>query len=358
MITSVDLDSPNFPARSAPRARRARIALVLVWLGPWKPWINLFVESCRYNPGFDFLVFTNQAPPQARAENVRFIPRDQASLQAAVRERILPDAVIATAYKLCDYKPAYGLLFADALAGYEWWGYCDEDLIWGRIEDFIPPKVLAAHDIVTSCRCCIVGQLTILRNRSRINTLFQRVPGWRELLHHPNTTNLAETIIDRQARVEEAAGELRVWRQQIQTHDVHDEEWSRWANQLELAETGRPHPPLLHGAAMWRAGRVYHLSSRREYAFFHFKLWKTLWALPPIPPPPPEVNEWIFTDEGVRFEAEASVPVARDFVRRHRRFVRRARQKRRAADLRKKIRGWTGRVLRSLRRRFRTASTR
>ena len=37
-------------------------------------------------------------------------------------------------YKLCDYKPSYGEVFKDELAGYDFWGNCDIDLVWGNIK--------------------------------------------------------------------------------------------------------------------------------------------------------------------------------------------------------------------------------
>lgn len=36
-------------------------------------------------------------------------------------------------YKFCDFKPAYGEIFADYLKGYDFWGHCDIDLLWGNI---------------------------------------------------------------------------------------------------------------------------------------------------------------------------------------------------------------------------------
>ena len=40
-------------------------------------------------------------------------------------------------YKLCDYKPVYGLIFDEDLQDYDFWGHCDVDLIFGDIRKFI-----------------------------------------------------------------------------------------------------------------------------------------------------------------------------------------------------------------------------
>jgi hypothetical protein len=36
-------------------------------------------------------------------------------------------------YKLCDFRPAFGEIFADELTGYDFWGHSDLDLDFGRI---------------------------------------------------------------------------------------------------------------------------------------------------------------------------------------------------------------------------------
>lgn len=306
-----------------------RVALVIVWLGPWKPWINLYVESCRRNPSFDFLIYTDQAPPSATAANVRFLPIDRESMEQRIWEKLHLRTRLPKAYKLCDYKALFGLLFAEELEMYSHWGYCDEDLLWGRLDHFVPRSLLATHDIVTSCRCCIVGQLTIFKNVERVNRLALRVPDYATFLLSPRTEYLDETLLDKQARIEEAAGILKVWRRQIQIHDEHDEAWSRWANEIELRETGRPLGPLKHGNAIWRNGAVYHAASGEEFAFFHFKKWKKRWKLPLIPPVPAAVTEWQLTADGIRFLAPPPTSrAAHLFIARHQRRVLRERVER------------------------------
>ena len=40
-------------------------------------------------------------------------------------------------YKLCDFRPAFGEIFADELAGYDFWGHSDLDLIFGQIREHL-----------------------------------------------------------------------------------------------------------------------------------------------------------------------------------------------------------------------------
>ena len=78
-----------------------------------------------------------------------------------------------TPYKLCDYKPAYGVIFEEYLKDVDFWGFCDVDLILGRIFD-----LLSAEKIAQSERVLTQGHLTFYKNTERMNQMFEKpVPG-------------------------------------------------------------------------------------------------------------------------------------------------------------------------------------
>lgn len=43
---------------------------------------------------------------------------------------------------MCDYKPTYGLAFKKWLGKYDFWGYCDFDLLLGNLRKFFTDEVL------------------------------------------------------------------------------------------------------------------------------------------------------------------------------------------------------------------------
>src|SRR3954470_22469785 len=127
------------PNRSAP----PRISLIICWVGPWRPWIHLFLHSCSRNPEIQFLIFTPEAAPALPPANVRVVPMTLKEIAARARSVLGCEILISRAYKLCDFKPLYGLLFADYLSGSTHWGYCDEDVFWGRIRHFLSDDLCA-----------------------------------------------------------------------------------------------------------------------------------------------------------------------------------------------------------------------
>lgn len=62
-------------------------------------------------------------------------------------------------YKLCDYRKLYGAIFQDYLGNYEFWGYCDIDVIFGDLDSFISDEVLSIFDKIGTR-----GHLTLYRN--------------------------------------------------------------------------------------------------------------------------------------------------------------------------------------------------
>jgi hypothetical protein len=283
--------------------KQNRCALVIAWQGPWRPWINLWIETCRWNPNWAFFVFSNQPPPTGAktAQNIQFVQLNLKEFEQRFVNFLGRPFPRGGGYKFCDFKPTYGQLFADYLKPFTHWGYCDEDMFFGQLDGFFTDQILNDYDIITSCRCCIVGQFTIFKNRTELRTLYTQIPAIDVLLADPGYKTVDENILNSYLLTQESSGKLRVLRKQMQTHDVHSEEWQRWADDLEQREYGHPHGLLIHGPAVWSGGKINNLATGKEFAFFHFGSWKKLWAMPTVKPLPPYIGGWITHSRGLSF---------------------------------------------------------
>ncbi|RLB65728.1 MAG: hypothetical protein DRH08_07575 [Deltaproteobacteria bacterium] len=76
-------------------------------------------------------------------------------------------------YKLCDFKPAFGTIFAEYLNEYDFWGNADIDLIYGNIRRFLTEELLSEYDVITSRKEYLAGHLTLYRNRPEFNRLYE-----------------------------------------------------------------------------------------------------------------------------------------------------------------------------------------
>ena len=83
--------------------------------------------------------------------------------------------------KFCDLKPAYGFLFSEYTAGYDFWGYCDIDIIFGNIRHFITNRLLSSFDVITVLNDFLAGYFSIFRNTKKINTVFKQSKDYRKV---------------------------------------------------------------------------------------------------------------------------------------------------------------------------------
>lgn len=137
-------------------------------MGKFPSYFNLFVESCRCNPQIDWLIFSDSPPSFDTPVNVRIEYLTLAEVNELAIKKIGKWIKLNRAYKLCDFKPTYGLLFSEWIAAYEYWGHCDIDVIWGRLQAKVLPLLNKRAD-----RYFKYGHLSIYRNVAYVNESFK-----------------------------------------------------------------------------------------------------------------------------------------------------------------------------------------
>lgn len=146
-----------------------KLVLISCYMGNFPSYFNLFVESCRWNPQIDWLIFSDCPPLTYEIpSNVRIEYLTLTEVQELAFRKIGRWIKLNRAYKLCDFKPTYGLLFSEWITGYEYWGHCDIDVIWGRLQTKILPLLDKRAD-----RYFKYGHLSIYRNVVEINESFK-----------------------------------------------------------------------------------------------------------------------------------------------------------------------------------------
>lgn len=153
-----------------------RIAFILPYFGKFKNYFQLFLYSCRENADLcDWYLFTDDHTEYDYPTNVIVKYMSWGEMKQFIVKRMPCDVVLERPYKLCDYKVAYGYLFAEYLKGYEFWGECDCDLIWGKISKFLSQDILDNYDKIFNLAHC-----TIYRNNAEMNSLFMQKLNGRE----------------------------------------------------------------------------------------------------------------------------------------------------------------------------------
>lgn len=161
-----------------------KCVLILPYFGKFNNYFPLFLKSCGYNPSYDFLIFTDNTDFYNYPQNVHVVPMTLNEFRANASQKLGFEPCIPTAYKLCDFKPAYGFLFEDYIQDYEYWGHCDCDLVFGNLEKVLSPVLDKDYDKVFAA-----GHLTIYKNTFDNNRRFMKSLEGREIYREAFTTS-------------------------------------------------------------------------------------------------------------------------------------------------------------------------
>lgn len=141
-------------------------AVIIPYFGKFRPSITLFLESCNRNSEVDWLIFTDcQIPGNIEIkQNIHWNMTTLSELRVLAEEKLKKKVSLERAYKLCDLKPFYGIIFSDYLSDYEYWGYGDTDVILGQLSDYLSEIHYADYDKINW-----MGHLCFVRNNAVCN---------------------------------------------------------------------------------------------------------------------------------------------------------------------------------------------
>ncbi len=140
-----------------------KCCIFLAYFGRMPNYFPLFLRSCEKNPEFDFLILTDDKNKYAYPENVKVIYMTFTEIKEKIQEKFDFEISLKSAYKLRDYRVCFGYVFEDMVKDYEYWGYCDNDLIFGDMKKFF----VEGYD-----KIFCLGHLMIFKNTYKNNRLF------------------------------------------------------------------------------------------------------------------------------------------------------------------------------------------
>jgi len=170
------------PPRSTPKVRL--FTLLFGDDAARNPWLNLFLRSASHS-GFNITIVGSPRVRFDLPENVDQIEITLLELIKKTSKMVFDgDPLIElegnmTPYKVIDFKPLLGFLFEKELAGYDWWGHIDNDLLLGNLRRFLDTDVLHQYDVLTPLSGVpghpfrTWGPFTMFRNTAKVNTLFR-----------------------------------------------------------------------------------------------------------------------------------------------------------------------------------------
>lgn len=252
-----------------------RICFVMPYFGRWPFWMPFFLKSCRCNPSIDWLFFSDCGPLPDCPPNVRIVPITFDAYCQRVSQALKIDFKPQRPYKLCDIRPAFGVIHKKELAGYDFWGFSDIDLIYGDLRAYFTARRLSRRDLFSTHARRVAGHLCLIRNNTRMRYAFTRIPDWQGRFCDPDHHALDEGAFSRiflrhknlPQPLRHLLGQFNPWYRRSEFVEAFSTPCAR----IDWIDGSRNFPAKWH----WRAGKLTNdRDGQREFPYFHFIVWK------------------------------------------------------------------------------------
>jgi hypothetical protein len=172
--------------------RKPSVVIFIPYFGSWPEWIGLFFETARRNPTIDFLVFTDCDAEAFVAPNIQVRRTSFSDYVQRARSWLGLPFDPPDGYKLCDLRPMFGALHEKEFSGYDFYGWCDTDLLFGDIRRFYTDEVLERFDVLSTHADRISGHFALFRNTPRNRLMYRQIYRWQQFLLAPEFVGLDE----------------------------------------------------------------------------------------------------------------------------------------------------------------------
>ena len=254
------------------------IIIIIPYFGKWPFWMPFFIESCRANPNINWLLIGDCAVLEDLPNNVEQRFFAFVDYCAFVSECLGINFNPSNPYKLCDLKPALGFLHAEDVAGYDFWGFSDLDLIYGDLRSYFSDERLRKYKVLSTHVRRISGHFCLLRNEPELNSLFWKIPDFVRRAEDPKNHALDEGGFSR----------IFLWRKNFPKPLFElvglFNRWRRVAEFEEAFSTPNGIRPWTDGTQdypaywVWRNGRLQNAKDGdRQFPYLHFLVWKKDW---------------------------------------------------------------------------------
>ncbi len=249
-----------------------KIKILIPYFGRWPSYMPVYLNSAARNSHLDILLITDIRPSFSLPSNVSILQIEFDDLLQKIRQRLNLEIPAIKPYKLCDFRPAYGLIFEDILKGVDFWGYSDIDLIYGKTDLFITSEILNQYDILSFKKGHIHGPFSLYRNTYYINHLFEKGEVYKQVFCNPEYCSFDEfgkNVFYVHLKSEE---DIFLWPKDNISVIAAQEHIQ---GSLKLYQEQHVKEDLsLSDIVAYDRGRVYDYRTKKDYFFYHWVLDK------------------------------------------------------------------------------------
>lgn len=169
-----------------------KITFLLPYFGKWPEWMPLFIDSIERNATIDFHFFTDCDTTISNAPNIFFHAITFEEYVSNAQKAIGIEINIPNAYKICDLRPFFGVIHADIIKNYDFYGWTDTDIFFGDIRSFYTDDILNNHEVLSSHKIRLAGHCALMRTTPKYTRLGYKVYNWRGALQNPSFVGIDE----------------------------------------------------------------------------------------------------------------------------------------------------------------------
>jgi len=145
-----------------------KICYVIPYFGKLPKGFEMWLLSCGANETIDWILYTDDRTVYDFPVNVKVKYCSYDEIKEKIQSLYNFKISISKPWKLCEFKPAYGEIFSEDIQGYDFWGHCDMDLIWGDIRKFITDEILDKYEKIG-----FQGHSTLYKNTPEVNARYR-----------------------------------------------------------------------------------------------------------------------------------------------------------------------------------------
>lgn len=135
------------------------VKIVSVYFGKLPGWMQLWFDSCSWNPEFTWVFITDSDTEKYRIPiNVRVINSELTEIKSIFQKHLGFNIALDNPYKLCDYRAIYWLILDHYGIKCDFWGWCDIDVVFGNLGKFLDASLFNKYD-----RILCLGHLSLVR---------------------------------------------------------------------------------------------------------------------------------------------------------------------------------------------------
>ena len=150
------------------------ICIINIYWGDLPKWFPFYLRCCELNSDIDFLILSdNKIHYDGIGDNIRIKKFTISDFNILASAKTGIPIEIKFPYKVCDFKPAFGNIFSEDLKKYDFWGYCDSDIVFGKLSSYFKQQIENKYDLISGYSDFISGPMCLVRNNAQLNTLYR-----------------------------------------------------------------------------------------------------------------------------------------------------------------------------------------